>query len=175
MPPTVQVSCLVNASIEATTNHLLTTGSGSKVVLWSESSLAVNNDSALIEAGKVVSRRFGVYLGMAYNLRIPQMGTYEYQNMFTLIEPPGINGSTTATVAIRYQKAHPLALIESISQPSPGKPDFPFVNTPFGKMGVLLYVCLVFSFIVCILISEIIVNRTPCTTRWSVRTRMGWC
>ncbi|CAO3572129.1 unnamed protein product [Mortierella alpina] len=134
MLPTVKASCLIGS---AETNDLpgylnqtveLAKG-GSEIVLWSETLVRMNNTQMATDfytkAGNI-SATYGIYLGVTYSQYLDEQ-LVQSKNMFTLFDPRG-------QVAFEYQKAHPVAMVETTVVPGPNK--LPVADTEkFGRLG----------------------------------------
>ena len=143
-PKTLQVSCLIKGSLTTTVEHLQGPGRDSKLVVWSESSTYVLNETEFLEQARTISQRFNVTLGLAYSARY-RVSNYHTQNKFVLITPnPSNHNHNTAprndssTIALRYQKTHPVPQVEDTVEPGSG--DIPVVQTWFGRVGAAMYV-----------------------------------
>jgi hypothetical protein len=132
-PETVQMSCLINGTLNSTIDHLTSNGRNSKLVFWSEQSVSVDNEEEFLTKAKEISKLFNVYLGLTYKLN-SSTPRYLTRSMFTLIAPPIENSrNSTATIGFRYQKANPVPYVEQTVEPGPET--ISFVDTPFGRIG----------------------------------------
>ncbi|KAG9325499.1 hypothetical protein KVV02_007530 [Mortierella alpina] len=134
MLPTVKASCVIGS---AETNDLpgylnqtveLAKG-GSEIVLWSETLVRMNSTQMVTDfytkAGNI-SATYGIYLGVTFSQFLDEH-LVQSKNMFTLFDPRG-------QVAFEYQKAHPVAMVETTVVAGPNK--LPVADTEkFGRLG----------------------------------------
>ncbi|KAF9134723.1 hypothetical protein BGW39_006146 [Mortierella sp. 14UC] len=133
MLPTVQASCVIGSydtnNLAGYLNQTVDLAKkGSKIVMWSETSVIAKNTQALNDlwaTARNISTTYGIYLGITYSQYLDeQMVTNK--NMFTLFDPRG-------QVAFEYQKAHPVIMVETDTIPGPNH--LPVAETDYGRMG----------------------------------------
>ncbi|KAF9182806.1 hypothetical protein BGZ50_004689 [Haplosporangium sp. Z 11] len=127
MLPTAKASCVIGS---ADTNDMpgylnqtveLAKG-GSEIVLWSETLVLINNTQMLNDFWTTAS----IYLGVTYTQFLDDK-LVQSKNMFTLFDPKG-------QVAFEYQKAHPVAMVETTVVAGPNK--LPVADTEkYGRFG----------------------------------------
>ncbi|KAG0376442.1 hypothetical protein BGX24_007749 [Mortierella sp. AD032] len=136
MLPTVQAGCVIGSS---DTNNLAgylnqtvdLAKKGSKIVMWSETSTVAKNTQALDDlwaTARNISTTYGIYLGITYSQYLDEK-MVSNKNMFTLFDPRG-------QVAIEYQKAHPVIMVETDTIPGPNH--LPVADTDYGRMGAAI-------------------------------------
>lgn len=78
-PHYTQITCLIRGTLNSTAQHLASEtdpSQRSKLVLWSETSITVRNETAFLQEAMALSERFDVHLGLAYALRVDK-GVYK--------------------------------------------------------------------------------------------------
>ncbi|KAF8942971.1 hypothetical protein BGZ47_005938 [Haplosporangium gracile] len=133
--PTVQASCVIGASSSNTTDlprYLNQTvdfaKKGSKIIIWSETSVSVNDIQQLDNlwaSARNISTTYGIYLGITYSQYLDEQ-LLKTKNMFTLFDPKG-------QVAFEYQKAHPVIMVETDTVPGPNH--LPVADSEYGRLG----------------------------------------
>ncbi|KAI7829845.1 carbon-nitrogen hydrolase [Gamsiella multidivaricata] len=132
--PTVKAGCVIGSSdYNNMSSYLAQTHElakdGSKIVIWSEGAVTMNNQAMVDEfwaTAKNISTTYGIYLGITYGQYLDSY-MIDSKNMFTVFDPKG-------QVAFEYQKAHPVAMVETTVVPGPNK--LPVVDTEnFGRLG----------------------------------------
>lgn len=99
--------------------------SGAQLVFWAElNGLVLHDDeTALIERGRELARREGVFLGMSLGTITP--GKYLMENQLLLIDPAG-------DLVATYHKARPVP-----GDPETGaSPAIPVIDTPHGRWAL---------------------------------------
>ncbi|KAI3654258.1 hypothetical protein MP228_000977 [Amoeboaphelidium protococcarum] len=135
--PTVQVSCLVNGTYASTLNHLNSAGSGSKIVIWSEGSAQITNETEFLNTGLNLAKQQDVMIGVAYYLSVTaEDGKVQRENKFALLIPPQEGGNGEASVAFIQQKIHPIFLKEEDFVAGPS--EFKYLDTPYGRIGAAI-------------------------------------
>ncbi|KAF9956149.1 hypothetical protein BGZ72_002974 [Mortierella alpina] len=134
MLPTVKASCVIGSGdVDDMPGYINQTvelaKGGSEIVLWSEALVRMNNTQMLTDfwakAGNI-SATYGIYLGVTYTQFLDEH-LVQSKNMFTLFDPRG-------QVAFEYQKAHPVAMVETTVVAGPNK--LPVTDTEkFGRLG----------------------------------------
>ncbi|KAI3661744.1 hypothetical protein MP638_003752 [Amoeboaphelidium occidentale] len=137
-PQTVKISCLIDGSLNSTITHLQTTGSRSKIVLWSEGSQNIqeSREGAFLQRARDISSVYDVYLGLAYTVTLnSSRDGYTTRNMFTLIAPP-TQLRSPATITLTQQKMHPIPKSEQDTEP--GDLELKIAETPYGRIGAAI-------------------------------------
>ncbi|KAF9974862.1 hypothetical protein BGZ73_001637 [Actinomortierella ambigua] len=102
---------------------------GSKVVMWSETSVRVRTEEDkqhLMSLARNRTTQYGIYLGITYSETIPGRED-KRRNMFVVLNPQG-------QVLLNYQKAHPVAMVELNVEAGPN--ELPTADTPdLGRIG----------------------------------------
>lgn len=133
--PTVQASCVIGANSPETTDlprYLNQTvdfaKKGSKIIIWSETSVNVNNTQqldSLWATARNISTTYGIYLGITYSQFLDDQ-LVKNKNMFTLFDPKG-------QIAFEYQKAHPVIMVETDTIVGPNH--LPVADSEYGRLG----------------------------------------
>ncbi|KAF9398575.1 hypothetical protein BGX21_007585 [Mortierella sp. AD011] len=134
MLPTVKASCVIgNSDANDGPGYFDQTielaKGGSEIVIWSEGAVEMYNKSMLNDfwsKASNISSTYGIYLGVTYAEYVDSSLVWN-KNMFTLFDPKG-------QVAFEYQKAHPVAMVETTVIAGPNK--LPVVDSDrFGRLG----------------------------------------
>ncbi|KAF9197675.1 hypothetical protein BGZ49_001778 [Haplosporangium sp. Z 27] len=134
MLPTVKASCVIGSSdFDDMPGYLNQTvglaQSGSEIVIWSEGAVSIYNKTMLDDfwaKAKNISTTYGIYLGVTYAEYVDSE-LISNKNMFTLFDPNG-------QVAFEYQKAHPVAMVETTVIAGPDR--LPVADSAkFGRLG----------------------------------------
>ncbi|KAF9353350.1 hypothetical protein BGX26_008874 [Mortierella sp. AD094] len=134
MLPTVKASCVIGSSDVGDepgyfNQTIELAKGGSEIVIWSEGAVSMYNKSMLDNfwsKASNISSTYGIYLGVTYAEYVDS-DLVMNKNMFTLFDPKG-------QVAFEYQKAHPVAMVETTVIAGPNK--LPVVDSErFGRLG----------------------------------------
>lgn len=113
--------------------------SGAQLVLWSETAVTLaggeEEEARLLRRAEKVAREGSAYLGVSYAVLHGAEGPH--QNVFTLLRPGEgpVNASAAGPIAFRYQKAHPVPLVERGFAPPPLPRTLPFEASPWGRIS----------------------------------------
>ncbi|KAJ3333769.1 hypothetical protein HDU76_003938 [Blyttiomyces sp. JEL0837] len=87
--------------------------SGVKFVVWSEGAVTIKNEQELFNDVSIVAQNNSVYIATSYllvdNFNNPDTS---YKNIMSLFD-------STGTLILRYEKSHPVPMLESTLQPGP--------------------------------------------------------
>ncbi|KAF9911115.1 hypothetical protein EC991_004669 [Linnemannia zychae] len=136
MLPTVQASCVIGSSdsnnLAGYLNQTVDLAKkGSKIVMWSETAVLAKDTQALNDlqaTARNISTTYGIYLGITYSQSLDEQ-MVKNKNMFVLYDPKG-------QVAIDYQKAHPVVMVETDTIAGPNR--LPVADTEYGRMGAAI-------------------------------------
>ncbi|KAG0049775.1 hypothetical protein BGZ83_005423 [Gryganskiella cystojenkinii] len=111
--PTARASCIIGSTesndMASYMNQTVQYAQqGSEIVIWSETAVLMNNSlmtDQFLNRAKNISSTYGIYLGVTYSQFVDEQ-MVKSKNMFTLIDNKG-------QIAFEYQKAHPVAMVET--------------------------------------------------------------
>ncbi|KAF9159731.1 hypothetical protein DFQ26_006231 [Actinomortierella ambigua] len=130
----VQATCIIgNTGDNDLVSYLASTDlaakQGSKIVMWSETSVRVHTQAdkqVLFEHARNRTTQYGIYIGVTYSESILGRAGMR-RNMFTVFGPRG-------QILFDYQKAHPVTMVETDVEAGPN--DLPTADTPdLGRIG----------------------------------------
>lgn len=107
----------------------------SHLVIWSEESMQTDNEPQFLSRARQLSTQYGAHLAVAYKLTGAAPND-QAQNKMALVVPSSTreNRSGEAFIAFTYQKAHPVPMAETDTQPGP-QWRLPYYDTDFGRVG----------------------------------------
>jgi len=131
IPETIPAACLIDQYLYSNltdvinrTDHL---SRNHRLVLWSETAVSISSteENEFISNLSAIAKTYQTLIGAAYLLELP-VDSPNQLNLLTLISEQG-------EVLFRYQKSHPVPIVEAAVQPGPGHLDS--VSTVIGRLS----------------------------------------